>query len=438
MSHPSVPRIGRAVAGLTALAACAAALLAATGPASAVPDPPRVPGPKRAGAHAAAYPNVAPTPPMGWNNWSYYLCEVNEKVVLDNARALVRTGLADKGYDTVTVDDCWMAKQRGPDGELVPDPEKFPHGMAYVGRQLHQMGLKFGIYEDVGTLTCGKYPGSFGHFPQDAAQFARWKVDYLKADGCNVPTAPGRTKEETYHDLYRQQSRALEDTGRDITFSVSAPAYFQYAGDKVWHKVIRWSSKLGNLWRGGRDIAMEQQSPATKWSSIAYNFRYNAGLAGLQRPGRWNDPDFLLAGDSGLTRHEIQSQMSLWAVMAAPLISSTDLGELSPAAREVLGNEQVIAVDQDPLGVQGKVVGQGDGFTVLSKPLANGERAVALFNSGDTPRTLSTTAEAAGLPGAGAYRMRDLVTGRTRSSGGAIVAENVPPHATVLYRVGTN
>ncbi|MFJ6753094.1 glycoside hydrolase family 27 protein [Streptomyces sp. NPDC091266] len=433
MSHPSVPRIGRAFAGLTVVAACSAGLLPAT-PAAATPDPTHPSGgtPRT----ATSYPNLARTPPMGWNNWSYYMCDINEEVVLDNARALVRTGLAKKGYDTVTVDDCWMAKQRGPEGELVADPEKFPHGMAYLGRQLHRMGLKFGIYEDVGTATCGKYPGSLGHFQQDADLFAHWKVDYLKADGCNVPVPPGSTKEQAYRDVYGRQSRALEATGRRITFSVSAPAYFQYSGDRLWHQVIGWSAELGNLWRGGADIALEKDTAAKKWSSIAFNFAYNSDLAGLQRPGRWNDPDFLLAGDSGLTQDEIQSQMSLWAVMAAPLISSTDLSALSPGARRVLGNEEIIAVDQDPLGVQGRVVQREEGVTVLSRPLRNSDRAVALFNSGDTARTLSTTASTAGLPDADSYRLRDLVTGRTTHSGQDIVAEEVPPHSTVLYRVG--
>ncbi|MFJ9416509.1 glycoside hydrolase family 27 protein [Streptomyces sp. NPDC101227] len=440
MSHRQVPRTGRTFVALAAVAACSAGLLAATGPASAASDADAgaASGATRTAARArasAAYPNLAPTPPMGWNNWSYYMCDINEKVVLDNARALVRTGLAKKGYDTVTVDDCWMAKQRGPQGELVPDQAKFPHGMAYIGRELHRMGLKFGIYEDVGTLTCGKYPGSYGHFKEDAQLFARWGVDYLKADGCNVPRPAGRTKEQIYREVYEQQSQALEATGRPITFSVSAPAYFQYDGDSVWHEVIDWSARLGNLWRGGRDIALEQQSPATKWSSIVYNFRYNAGLAQLQRPGRWNDPDFLLVGDSGLNRHEMQSQMSLWAMMAAPLISSTDLGKLSPEAREVLGNEEIIAVDQDPLGKQGKVIEQNDGFTVMSKPLRHGQRAVALFNTGDTPRTVSTTAAAVGLPQASSYRLRDLVTGHDRRSSGDIVARDVPAHGTVLYRV---
>ncbi|MEU8786416.1 glycoside hydrolase family 27 protein [Streptomyces sp. NPDC048637] len=432
MTHPPVPRIGRTFAGLTAVAACSAGLLAAPAPASATPDPARAPGAPHA---TGAYPNLAPRPPMGWNNWSYYMCDINEKAVLDNARALVRTGLARKGYRTVTVDDCWMTRQRDTKGRLVADRTKFPHGMAHLGQQLHRMGLKFGIYTDVGTLTCEKFPGSLGHFQQDAKLFARWKVDYVKADGCNVPVTPGHRKEETYRDLYGQMGRALRATGRPMTFSVSAPAYFQYDGDSVWRRVIGWSAELGNLWRTGRDVALQKNTPAAKWSSIVYNFRYNAHLAGLQRPGRWNDPDFLLAGDTGLTRHEMQSQMSLWAMMAAPLISSTDLGKLSPAAREVLGNEEVIAVDQDPLGVQGRVVAQDDGSAVLSKPLQNGDRAVALFNSGSTPRTLSVPAGTAGLAKAGSYRLHDLITGRRTHSKGNIVAREVPPHSTVLYRV---
>ncbi|MEU8680892.1 glycoside hydrolase family 27 protein [Streptomyces sp. NPDC048611] len=431
MPHPSVPRIGRTVAGLTAVAACSAGLLAAPGPASATPDPARAPGAPRSGT----YPNLAPRPPMGWNNWSYYMCDLDEKTVLDNARALVRTGLAGKGYRTVTVDDCWMSRQRGAEGQLLADRTRFPHGMAYLGRQLHRMGLEFGIYTDVGTHTCEKFPGSLGHFRQDAEQFARWKVDYVKADGCNVPVAPGHTKEETFRDLYGRMSRALHATGRPMTFSVSAPAYFQFDGDSVWHRVIGWSAEVGNLWRGGRDVALQKNTPAAKWSSIVYNFRYNSRLAGLQRPGRWNDPDFLLAGASGLTRQEMQSQMSLWAVMAAPLISSTDVGNLPPAAREVLGNERIIAVDQDALGVQGRVVAQDDGSAVLSKPLKNGDRAVALFNTGATPRTLSVTAGRAGLPEAGSYRLHDLVTGRRTHAERTIEAREVPPHGTVLYRV---
>ncbi|MEU6175314.1 glycoside hydrolase family 27 protein [Streptantibioticus parmotrematis] len=383
---------------------------------------------------AGEYPDLAPVPPMGWNDWSYYTCGVTEQDVLANAAALVRTGLAAKGYRTVTTDDCWMAPERDAHGDLTADPAKFPHGMAWLGRQLHGMGLRFGIYEDAGTKTCEGFPGSMDHYAQDAALFARWGVDYVKLDGCNVPTAAGQTKEQTYRSVYQRMSDALMATGRPMVFSVSAPAYFQYDGDAVWHQVIGWSGQVGNLWREGRDIALGSFPADKKWASITYNYAYNAALAGLQRPGRWNDPDFLLAGDSGLTTDEMNSQMCLWAVMAAPLISSTDLTALSPAALGVLGNRAVIAVDQDPLGVQGRVVDQGQDYAVLVKPLVHGARAVALFNPGSTPREITTTVAKAGLP-AGSYEVRDLLTGhRSRTSG--VISATVAPHATALLRVG--
>ncbi|MDQ1006964.1 alpha-galactosidase [Streptomyces sp. V4I23] len=335
----------------------------------------------------------------------------------------------------MTIDECWMTTKRDRAGDLVANPVKFPHGMPFVARRLHEMGLKFGIYADAGTTTCTKkFPGSVGHFQQDANLFARWGVDYLKLDGCHVPIAPSETKEETFHDVYRQMSQALLNTGRPIVFSVSAPAYFQYDGDSVWRKVIGWSSDIGNLWRSGRDIASERAAPAAKWPSIKYNFDYNSLLADMQKPGRWNDPDFLLAGNSGLTTEEIQSQMALWSVMAAPLISGTDLTKLSPAAFDVLSNREVIAVDQDRLGIQGRIVDKGAGFAVLSKPLANGDRAVALFNSGETERAITTSARAVGLPAARSYLLKDLVTDRVGRVGGTFSAR-VAPHATKLFRV---
>jgi hypothetical protein len=370
---------------------------------------------------------------MGWNDWSYYQCDMDEQTILGNARALVSSGLAAKGYDTVTTDDCWMAKARGSAGDLVPDPVKFPDGMAYVGSRLHAMGLRFGIYEDAGTATCGGFPGSLDHWQQDADLFAKWKVDYVKLDGCNVPSKPGETDEQSYHDTYSAWSQAMRNTGRPMVFSVSAPAYFQGGAD--WDKVIGWSAQVGNLWREGADIALGQESGAAKWSSLLYNYDYNVGLADLQSPGRWNDPDFLLAGDSGLSRDEAQSQMSLWAMMAAPLISSTDLTHLSADGLAVLGNKDVIAVDQDRTGLQGRIVQQGDGYDVLSKQLSGGERAVALFNSSDAAQTITTTAAEAGFAHGSTFTLKDLVTKKTTVTTGTISAD-VPPHGTVLYRVG--
>ncbi|MFJ2189725.1 NEW3 domain-containing protein [Kitasatospora sp. NPDC087861] len=431
MAPPIARRLRAALAGTCALATASAGLLVTAPTATAAPAPAVASSAGSAGA-AAQYPNYAPTPPMGWNDWSYYQCGIDEKVILDNARALVSSGLAAKGYDTVTTDDCWMAHSRDASGTLVSDPVKFPHGMDYVGAQIHALGLKFGIYEDAGTATCGGYPGSLNHWQQDADLFAAWGVDYVKLDGCNVPDIAGQTSEQTYHDAYAAMSRAMLNTGRPMVYSVSAPAYFEGGAD--WRTVIGWSAQVGNLWREGADTALGQESGAAKWNAITYNYGYNVGLADLQSPGRWNDPDFLLAGDAGLTRDEIQSQMSLWSVMAAPLISSTDLSHLSADALAVLGNADVIAVDQDALGVQGRIVQQGSGYHVLSRPLANGDRAVALFNSSDSAQTITTTAAAAGLAHASSYRLQDLVTKNVTQSTGTISAD-VPPHATVLYRV---
>lgn len=422
MTSPLARRTRAALAGCGSLAlALTGLLLNAPGVAAATP----------AASSAAPYPNYAPTPPMGWNDWSYYQCDMDEQTILGNAKALVTSGLAAKGYTTVTTDDCWMSHSRDSAGNLVADPVKFPDGMAYVGSQLHAMGLKFGIYEDAGTATCGGYPGSLDHWQQDADLFAQWKVDYVKLDGCNVPTKPGESDEQSYHDTYSAWSQAMLNTGRPMVFSVSAPAYFQGGAD--WDTVIGWSAQVGNLWREGADIALGQESGAAKWSSLLYNYRYNVALADLQRPGRWNDPDFLLAGDSGLSRDETQSQMSLWAMMAAPLISSTDLTHLSADGLAVLGNKDVIAVDQDRTGLQGRIVQQGDGYDVLSKQLTGGDRAVALFNSSDSAQTITTTAATAGLGHGSSFLLKDLVTKKvTRTTG--TISVDVPPHATVLYR----
>lgn len=377
-----------------------------------------------------SYNGLALTPPMGWNDWSYYQCNIDENLILQQGRALVSSGLAAKGYDTVTTDDCWMARSRAADGTLQADPAKFPHGMAWLGAQLHTLGLKFGIYEDEGTSTCGGYPGTWGHEVQDADTFASWGVDYVKLDGCNVPSVAGQTRAQTYEQAYTKFSNALLDTGRDIVFSDSMPAYFQGTGD--WYDTIDTATHISNLWREGTDVVLGQG--ANKWSSILHNYSYNVPLERFAGPGHWNDPDFLIAGDSGLTTDEMQSQMTLWAEMAAPLISSTDLTELSPAALAILGNRDIIAVDQDQLGVQGSIVASGSDYDVLAKPLAGGDVSVVLFNKADTAQTIQTTTDATGVPSAHDYELTDLVSKQQTETAG-VIAASVPPHGTVMYRV---
>lgn len=412
----SFTRLSHRLGAALAAAAVAAILAPASGAAS----------------RGDSYNGLALTPPMGYNDWSYYQCHVDQSVMLSQARALVRTGLAARGYDTVTTDDCWMAKARARDGELRVDRARFPRGMAWLGRRLHAMGLRFGIYEDGGTHTCGGFAGSWGHYRSTAEQFARWGVDYVKLDGCNIPKVHGQTMAQTYDRAYARFSRALRATGRRIVFSASAPAYFQ--GTPQWHHVIAATSRIANLWREGFDIPLGPSQDYEKWHGIQGNFAYNVGLGRYAGPGHWNDPDMLLVGDPMLTPTEMQSQMTLWSEMAAPLIISTDLTRASRSAVRTLGNRRVIAVDQDRLGVQGHVVAHRDGSYALTKPLAGGARSVVLFRSGETGQTLGVSARAAGLPRAHRYTVEDLVSGaRVETSG--IVAAGVAGHGTAIYRV---
>ncbi|MBM9507930.1 ricin-type beta-trefoil lectin domain protein [Streptomyces sp. KK5PA1] len=406
--------------------------LAGAAPAQAAPAP------------ASDGVRLAATPPMGWNDWAHYQCGVTEATVTANADALVSTGLAAKGYSTVTVDDCWMAPARDAHGDLVADPVKFPHGMAWLGGYLHARGLKFGIYEDAGSATCEGYPGSGSpqgggpdHFARDAAAYAAWGVDYLKLDGCNLYVAPGRGKEEAYRQAYEAQATALRATGRAIVFSVSAPAYFQHGewGDSAWFDVLAWSGTVGQLWREGRDITTwdPARPDASRWAGVLNNYGYNRWLGRYASPGHWNDPDFLIAGAGGLTDDESRSQVALWAMQAAPLILSSDVGHLTAAARAALGNPALIAVDQDRLGRQAGVVATDGATDVLARPLAGGDRAVAVLNRGPAARTVTVRLADLGLPGCSATA-RDLWTGRASATGDALTA-TVPAHGTAIWRL---
>jgi len=360
---------------------------------------------------AAALDNgLALTPPMGWNDWNAFGCNVSEKLVEATADKIVSSGLKAAGYEYVNIDDCWMAPNRDANGNLVPDPVKFPDGISGVAAYVHSLGLKLGIYESAGTATCQGYPGSLGHEAQDAATFASWGVDYIKYDNCNNQGIPAETR-------YTAMRDAIAATGRPMVFSLC---------DWGEEDVASWGASVGNLWRTTGDIS-------ASYASMLSNFHQNVTLAAGAHPGAWNDPDMLEVGN-GMTQTEDQSEFSLWAEMAAPLISGTDLTTASPATLAILGNRDVIAVDQDSLGKQGVEISSAGGLDVLAKPLADGSVSVALFNENDTPATISTTAAAVGLPSAKAYTLHDLWAKTTTESSGVISAA-VAPHATVMYRV---
>ncbi|MFE0577500.1 ricin-type beta-trefoil lectin domain protein [Streptomyces sp. NPDC058874] len=402
------------------------------------------PAPAAAEPRATSDTPLALTPPMGWNNWAHYMCDIDEATVVANADALVSTGLAAMGYDTVTVDDCWMTKSRDARGNLVVDTAKFPHGMAWLGEYLHARGLKFGIYQDAGSLTCEKYPGSGApqgggpdHYARDARQFASWKVDYVKMDGCNLWVPPGRTKEQAYRDAYNGVAKALRESGRDMVLSASAPAYFQQGewGGSDWHKVLGWVGETGQLWREGKDIKVYNPAAPTtsRWNSVLGNYGYNRWLGRYAGPGNWNDPDFLLAGAPGLTAAEGRSQVALWAMMAAPFILSSDVSELTPEGLAALGNTRMIALDQDPMGLQGAVVSSNATFEILVRPLANGDRAVAVLNRSANTRDIRVPLDEIGLPSCTADA-QDLWSG-ARSEVSDALTGKLAGHDTAVWRL---
>jgi alpha-galactosidase len=364
---------------------------------------------------------LARTPQMGWNDWNAFGCNVDAKLVEQTADTMISNGMKAAGYKYVNIDDCWLEKQRDANGNLVPDPTKFPNGIKAVAKYVHSKGLKLGIYEDAGTATCAGYPGSLGHEKQDAATFASWGVDYLKYDNCNNA---GSTTKQQYIDRYRAMRDALSATGRKIFYSLC-----EWGDNDPW----TWAPKIGNSWRTTGDIQ-------DNYSSMLSIFNQNVWLYPYSHPGAWNDPDMLEVGNGGMTTTEYRSEFSLWAAMDAPLIAGTDLRTISKPDLKIYTNKRVIAVDQDPLGKQAVPVAVGgepagdNGLWVLSKPLANGDRAVVLFNSNDSTAKIHTTAAEVGMPKAKDYVLRNLWSKKTTESAGKIVA-SVPAHGTVMYRV---
>ncbi|MFJ8635724.1 NPCBM/NEW2 domain-containing protein [Streptomyces sp. NPDC093568] len=358
---------------------------------------------------------LALTPPMGFNNWNSTHCraEFNESMVKGIADIFVERGLKDAGYEYVNLDDCWALPSRDTNGKLVPDPVRFPGGIKAVADYVHSKGLKLGIYTSAGTKTCNSagFPGSLGHEYSDAQQFADWGVDYLKYDNCNNQGVDAKLRYTTMRD-------ALRATGRPIVYSIC-----EWGENQPWE----WAADVGHLWRTTGDIS-------DNWGSMLSILKQNLPLAPHAGPGRWNDPDMLEVGNGGMTATEYRSHFSMWAIMAAPLLIGSDLRSVSEETFEILGNREVIAVDQDPLGKQGSVVSSSGGRWVVAKEMRDGSRAVALFNETGSAQRITTSATAVGLASADAYTLRDLWQHRSYNTAGTISA-TVPAHGTVLLRV---
>jgi alpha-galactosidase len=387
-----------------------------------------------AGGSAAITPlrnRVALLPPMGWNTWNTFGCDIDEKLVRSMADALVSTGMAERGYRYVVVDDCWFNPVRDGDGNLQAAPARFPSGMRALGDYVHRKGLKFGIYESPSAKTCAQYAtsypgstGSRGHEIQDANQFAAWGVDYLKYDWCSPA---GSIEDQTT--AFAAMRDAVAATGRPIVLSINPNSIHQLTGP------LRHWGDVANLWRTTQDITNAWDTGAVPGAAmgIVNIVDANLGLAGYAAPGGFNDPDMLEVGRGGMTDTEMRSHFALWAMMAAPLIAGNDVRSAGPETLAILLNQALIDLDQDPLGRQAtRVPGDGAG-TVLVKPLANGDVAVALFNPGSAERVISTTAKALGLKGS-RFTLTDAWSAKVSSTQSNISA-SVAAHATIVYRV---
>jgi alpha-galactosidase len=367
-------------------------------------------------------PMLAATPPMGWNSWNHFAGRVTEADVKAAADALVSSGLRDKGYIYVNIDDTWQGK-RDAQGYIHPN-SKFPD-MKALADYVHARGLKLGIYSSPGPKTCAGYAGSYGHEIQDAKTYAAWGIDYLKYDLCSfheimqeeAPNDPEK-QFEIEKAAYEKMHKALEATGRPIVFSLC-----QYGLNDVW----KWGASVGgNLWRTTDDI----NDTWTRMSTIGF---MQAGLAKFAGPGHWNDPDMLEIGNGGMTFEEYKTHMSLWAVLAAPLIAGNDLSRMSPQTLEILGNSEVIAVDQDRLGREGDRVWAQGPEEIWAKPLSGGAKAVALFNRAMTPRRISLKLSMVGFgPSA---RLRDLWAHKYVTAADGVYSVVVPRHGTVLLKI---
>lgn len=363
-----------------------------------------------------------PLPQMGFNNWNSTHCrdEFDEGMIRGIADKFVSLGLKDAGYQYVNVDDCWANWQRDKDGHLQPNPKRFPSGIAALADYIHERGLKFGLYSSAGTSTCEPlqenrgFPGGLGHEKDDAATFASWHVDYLKYDNCN-------NQKIGAHKRYTDMAEALRATGRPIFFSMC-----EWGENKPW----LWASKPpveASSWRTTGDIT-------DTYASMLKIFKANVVLDRYASPGHWNDPDMLEVGNGGMTDVEYRSHFSLWSIMASPLLIGTDLRTIKPDALQILLNKEVIAIDQDPLGVQGKQVRDAGGIHVIVKPLKDGAVAVAVFNETDKAKDVSVPAREIGLKAGGSYTLRDLWA-HTDAKGDGSIKATLAPHATVMYRI---
>ena len=319
-------------------------------------------------AQAQKFTELAQTPPMGWNTWNKFKCSINEQLIRATADAMVATGMKDAGYEYINIDDCWHG-ERSLLGFITVDAKRFPSGMKALSDYVHSKGLKLGIYSDAGKTTCAGYPGSHGFETQDAAMYAHWGIDYVKYDWCDTRGLDAKTAYTTMRD-------AIYKTGRPMVFSICE-----------WgsNNPTEWAPDIGHAWRTTNDIYpcwdCYLGDPRHAALSVLQILDLQVGLRKFAGPGHWNDMDMLEVGN-GISDSQGRAHFTLWAIMNSPLITGNDLRSMSPATLATLTNREVIAFNQDKLGIQAvRLIKKGD-LEVFAKPLVNNEWALVFLNRG--------------------------------------------------------
>ena len=369
---------------------------------------------------------LALTPPMGWNTWNKFGCNVSDELVRGMADAMVKSGMKDAGYQYIVIDDCWQVS-RDANANIVADPQRFPNGIKALADYVHSLGLRFGIYSDAGSKTCAGRPAGLGHEYQDALMYASWGVDYLKYDWCN--TLPGQDAKSSYANI----RQALDASGRPIVLSIC-----EWGGRQPW----LWGQQSGgNLWRTTGDIqdrwaGKKEWSPGNCCSNGMLDIvDENAELYPFAGPGHWNDPDMLEVGNGSMTTTEYRTHFSLWAIMAAPLIAGNDLRSMTPEIRDILTNKEVTAIDQDPLGRQGRRVWKDGDREVWAKQLKDGDRAVILLNRGSAEHEITVNWEQIGYPAHLSAAVRDLWVHKDLGRFAGKFSEAVASHGVAMVVV---
>jgi alpha-galactosidase len=398
-------RIGRRIRPETPITE----MVAKRAPAGEGALPARIEPPAR---HKVPYNNLAKTPPMGWNSWNKFAGRIDDPTVRAIADAMASNGMKEAGYVYVNIDDTWEAG-RNEKGEIQTN-KKFPD-MKALADYVHKKGLKLGIYSSPGPNTCAGYEGSYGHEEQDAMTFAKWGIDYLKYDWCGARTL---YTDDEMPAVYQKMGDALLKTGRPIVYSLC-----QYGRLDVW----KWGPEVGgNLWRTTGDIR-------DTWDSMTrIGFGQNE-LAQYAQPGHWNDPDMLEIGNGSMTDTEYKTHMSLWAILAAPLLAGNDLRTMSPETLAILTNAEVIAVDQDKLGKQGTRVWKSGDQEIWTRQLAGGDTAVAFFNRAKDEAKIGVQWSELGLPTR--RKARDLWLNKNADVSAPEFSSTIPGHGVVLLRI---